>query len=492
MTQPPVRPIDAAEFARLLRIGHGRAVLHVKTHDATEYRDVIVQACTRISQVAYDPQSEGSRATYLLEIIEHTGEMAYYRDEMLKALPEADDDRDLNQLFELLLSLARRGDEAARQAVYDRYAGYIERFIQQGFPEVRPAAPAPSEPSVLLIHPFDGLADAIVASDRIAGLLFVAEQQGHLILANPEFSVADFLTRFAEERLGHEVVWRTLRDAQSRSPALAAFFRSAREAREAALQRRYDRAELAHIRYDELRRALFQHSGRLRPAELNYLSLETWGTTASDAEIQRAAADLAATSPEHADLLLAYLRIFWRRPFPLDPQKIIPLVEHPHERVQAFALSVVSRISHPAVRQLGFRLLERASLRHRAFDMLENNYQFGDHAIIARQYESETDQDTLHGWGMSIKDISKSYPDPLLAIPLNLAYERGPCSACRRRVVEQLIALDAFPAWMAEECLHDADLDTRDLARCHLDSHPNSATIDPSNDTETGRGEPET
>lgn len=64
--------MDAVAFEHALKRGLGRAVLWLQTHDATPYRDIILHAC--LYNQAHDPQCEGNRAAYMLDVTVGTGE----------------------------------------------------------------------------------------------------------------------------------------------------------------------------------------------------------------------------------------------------------------------------------------------------------------------------------------------------------------------------------------------------------------------------------
>jgi hypothetical protein len=87
--------MDEEQFRRLLRLGLGRAIVHARDHEASPFRDLILDACLHC--YAYDPQIEGTRADYMLELIELTPEKELYWNEVLKALPGSGDDWDAVQ-----------------------------------------------------------------------------------------------------------------------------------------------------------------------------------------------------------------------------------------------------------------------------------------------------------------------------------------------------------------------------------------------------------
>src|SRR5437870_3493723 len=113
------QPMEVTEFKRLLDIGLGRAILFLQNHDATPYRDAILNAC--LHNMALDRQFEGSRAAYMLDVIHLTGQQSFYRQQILSALnnlqPDADD-HDVDQLLNFARLFALQGDSEARDLIY--------------------------------------------------------------------------------------------------------------------------------------------------------------------------------------------------------------------------------------------------------------------------------------------------------------------------------------------------------------------------------------
>ena len=69
------------EFRNALAKGQGRAVRHVRESSAEAVRDALLDACVRCK--TYDTQCEGFRADWLYQMIELTGEMKFYRKQIL-------------------------------------------------------------------------------------------------------------------------------------------------------------------------------------------------------------------------------------------------------------------------------------------------------------------------------------------------------------------------------------------------------------------------
>jgi hypothetical protein len=59
-----------SEFREAIWSGLGRAIIYACDHDVSAFRDVILDACLRCYSA--DEQSEGTRAPYMLALVDHT------------------------------------------------------------------------------------------------------------------------------------------------------------------------------------------------------------------------------------------------------------------------------------------------------------------------------------------------------------------------------------------------------------------------------------
>ncbi|HZO87451.1 MAG TPA: hypothetical protein VFB38_03865 [Chthonomonadaceae bacterium] len=108
--------MHAQQFQALLAQGLGRPLLYLQSHDARPYREVILYACTH--DLRYDHQCEDSRAPYLFDLIQRTGEADFYRQRILSSLQNPAEDEDIYQMVGLAYLFAQQGDTAARSMMY--------------------------------------------------------------------------------------------------------------------------------------------------------------------------------------------------------------------------------------------------------------------------------------------------------------------------------------------------------------------------------------
>ena len=415
--------LDEIEFRRLMRAGFGRPILYAKDYDVHDFREAILDACLHC--YAYDPQSEGTRADYMLELVDLIPEKEFFYSEVLKALPGSGDDWDAAQRFRFAACLAFDGNELAKRAMYESYE------------------PGPKMGEEIGIK--------FVQMDGIEGLLFVAEKIGELLVVKPDGVDVGWLLSYSCEEFGEQETWDALRKAGAQNPRIEAY-RLEAETR----QRRW--TEKSGVSLD----ATYAQLKQKFPEKVSFW-FTNWGERASDGEIELAARGLvAARDPKEQ---LAHLRMFERRRFPLDIPILFSLVEVEQDRVGAGAIKALAQITHPAVRELAFRLVgTRARWRGEAIDLLLKNFHPGDHAVVLAWFEAEEDLDVKHSMGFDLTDFWKEHPNEESEVPmLRALYELGPCSFCREKPVRRLMELNALTVEMRAECVFDANDEIRKL-----------------------------
>jgi hypothetical protein len=419
--------MEAKEFESAVGLGLGRAVLHLLDHDARPYREIILDAC--LHNKAYDPQVEGGRAAYALELVHASGDLALYADAVIRSLVEEADDRDTSQRFQIARLLAQNGNQSARQAMHSAFQ-----------------AKTMSDNEV---------AAEFIELDGLTGLIFVVRRIGELLTQNPERWQDDYLLSVTSDIYGKEAVEATLKNAAETDTNIKAYLNAVEENR--TLRELNQRPDPTSLTYGDVRSLI----------EANKAGgiLHVWAKTASESDLVPAAHDLIKETDTRK--LTLYLRLFSKRNFPLELDHLFRLVELPDGPVPRHALRVLANLEHESIRSLAFSLVEtRSSLRDYAIDLLVNNFHDGDHAIIEAWCDAELDLGTLNAFDRSLRDFFAAHPSPGdEGRLLRKLYEREPCAHCRSSVVERLLALGALPETLRRECEYDSYADTRELVK---------------------------
>jgi len=412
-----------SEFQEAMHLGLGRAILYARDNDVQPFRDVILDAC--IHSRSYDPDCEGTHSDFIYDLVELLPDRAFYRDEVLKALPSSEDDWDAVHRYWFAASMALDGDERAKKAIYENF----------------PSGPEHAE----------GIGTALRQIDGIPGFLFAASKIGSVLISDPDAG-AGWLLSDAIEAFGEEEAKAALLRGAASDPAIEAY-----RLRAEALNVAHSSSKLVDDFNSRTYEQLRPHLSRSRAR------LSIWGKNASTDELERAAHGLlTAQTPEEQ---FRHLQIFPWRPFPLDPSRLIELSLSEDERMGCAAADALTQITHPGIRETAFRLIrDRLPGREHAIDMLSLNIEPGDHELALSWFESESDQEARHRMQMDLKKLWEDHPKPATEVRmLHALYEHGPCSLCRRHVVERLIALDALSESMRAECAYDANEEVRAL-----------------------------
>jgi len=434
--------LNPAEFRRVLNLGLGRVIVHLQTADATPYQDAILYAC--LHSTAYDPQIEGSRAAYIHEVIQLTGKYEFYRDQVIAALEKSppSDERDRGLLLELTANFAGDGYEPARQELYRQCV----LDLQEGF---------------------DFASHLLIQVDGLEALRFLTEQANHV---DWEDWSLDLLLIILEDDHSEDYSLDAICDvtkanSEFQRGIVATFHeRKAKKTKGAS-----NREEKYKIKPQEVRELISTNSKRIQ----NFSFLRQWGIYANEDDFLSAAHDLAAeTDPER---LRSYIRIFMKRPFPLDPQ---PLIEHAHRKNKRIShldwysdewrelrevINALELLHHPEVRALGLELLQTVNRTGWGIELLIKNFQDGDWKLITNAVpQLQIDQDAAHAIGLAVLDVFDEHPNSEAEKALLVVYERTPCSRCRRHVVENLNKINRIPQWMIEECKFDSNYDLRE------------------------------
>ena len=114
-----LQEVDANQYREILRLGLGRAILYAQSHDQSGLRDVILDACLHC--YAYNIQCEGTRASYMYDLVGCLPDKEFYYDRILESLKESGDDWDTAQRFHFAACLAFDGNADAKRAMYANY-----------------------------------------------------------------------------------------------------------------------------------------------------------------------------------------------------------------------------------------------------------------------------------------------------------------------------------------------------------------------------------
>jgi hypothetical protein len=420
-----------SDFEKWLRHGLGRAAAFVQAEDPVQYQEALLHACTH--NLCYDRQCEETRGYYLANLAQMSRDWKFFRDGVLAALTSgggAYESDDVLQMFAVARHWAEAGDVVVRRTLY-------EVFDRDAFERAEMWC-----------------GEYLVKMDGLDALLFVVQLFGRI-------GEGDRLRHF--ESLLAELEKRDGKEAAAVALAAAAVNRSDLAQLLEMLRAEKDRRTLAQREWEAMSRRDYASVKRgITGEESRANSLMNWGKEATDEELQSAAQDLLSESDEKR--LWEYLRIFRERRFPGPAARLIELARYGTWRLSHAAAAALTNIADPTLRTLGLELMNTPNRCDLGVTLLSGWFQPDDYELIEQALRRPMSDHIYHSVELDVLGFVKANLSDEAEACLKSLYEDGPCSTCRESCVKHLIALDRFPDWMGDECLHDADSGTRELA----------------------------
>ena len=457
-------PLNRKDFAAALKKGLGRALLHVKDHGLKNIEDLVLDAC--LHDQAYDPESQSSRAEWLLEMINNRQEFPKFRDNILNALKIERDRWDLQQLLSIAKLMAEKGDNDAHQLLRMR---------------IFEIAGKPAEDDMLG-------AEELIELEGVDGLLELARIYGQRLLNNPKDVVYDFSLNYGGVKK-KEVFTKTLFQYAKHEPQIKTYWDYLQRTGvlEPPTAKKIDR-ESSYQQWIKRLQQKFTLEQTIDDARNGIGEIFThymhFGRCATAEELEEVYSHFLTEKKESVQLRLLW--VFRVAAMPQLENRVFELATGKNEALREASIAALAQISDKQVHNLARQKVERGELLGSdsgVLDLFIRNYKEGDAHLIAQAlHKIKPDEDEAHSLGSSILDLTdkydlnsrfplrriymeKHYDDPGLAKPLIWVYENTPCMYCRHKCIVNLDKLKQLEDSIIYECLFDADEEIRAFAQ---------------------------
>ncbi len=425
--------LNKETFRLALSKGLGRALQATQAEGCLIDEDAALDAS--LHNRSYDPQLEGSRALWMVEILTAANAVERFRAPILEALSQASDTWDLDQLCGFAEVFARSGVEEARKALYD----ILDR---------KPDSTAPWLAE-----------DQIVRLDGLDGLLYLAEWRGAAIRRGEDDWDFASPVYVADEICGSDVVEAALVNGAAHSPDIRAYYARVQEERRQTEEIFSDRHGGSREQQQAIAVEQVLKSIENEPPDYKGYALIQWGRYASDASLRPVAA--AMFSEQEPRKLARYLRVFSRRPLPDFDDRLIDLSDHSDRDVRFGAFHALANNKNAAVRDLAVRRLKAGQGDGDTISLLKHNYEPGDHRLIETLLIPSDNADEMHDLCWGLEEVFHENRTADCVNSMLFAYDHTPCSNCRYRAL-RLLEVDKAPPEIVEECRFDANPDIRE------------------------------
>ncbi|MEC9372475.1 MAG: hypothetical protein VYC34_01470 [Planctomycetota bacterium] len=457
--RPYSLPLGREAFRRALRVGHGRAMQHARQFGVEGVFDLVVELA--FENEGYDGQTEASYADWLVDMLEMTGRVDGFLQEVERRFAAAlEAGAEEASGAPTLEELAKRGHERARALLYSALAGYRspESFWQSR---------------------------ALIELDGTDGLIAVASAMGRRLREDPSLTMEPIpLWLFESVFLGEaENDGRQILDEVRSSDSDVARYLDHLDAVEAAASERRSTEQSEEIPEwqgrggdpDDWKRivsswsadeliAIIEQQGKA----VSTGHLVAWARTASDEE-KRTVLERALREDDPARLV-RFLRVFLYEMLPFVDERVLALIDHSDGSVQHSAIWAMEHTPHPLIRRAALDRLQDARADPRLFGLFASGYEPADATLIEHALAKAdwSDDQWVDGFAWSMRTIFDGRVAPEASAFMLHIYEHARHRTHREVAVECLLRWHTAPEWLLEEAADDASGDTRQTVRDHV------------------------
>ncbi len=369
------------------------------------YAEAILEACFENRQ--FDPQCEVGRAPYLLALADRANLTKHLLSELLIRIPTTEDRRDRNQMVDLLVLYAGRGEEEAWNLL------------------------------ITIAADGDENAQDELATLNERGLIWVSENVLPSLPPQDRWRIS---------------MWLPDEEADDCTPTQTAL---------RSLYQTFDRQRKSQVSAPESTPSPAEFLSRLSHEPPSWQASAAFAKQASESELAKAAEHFLQTKNDSA--LRSLSRVFRQRPYPLHLDTLLPHIDD--EDRGDYVRTILGRIDDPQLREFGLTQLQRDPLPSGSLEILRKSAQADDLSSIREALDRFTSDDLYeqHQIVLDLVSLLFSHPHPEWQPLAEWLYENSPCSFCRESGVRWIGEHGSIPETIRQERRYDAEPDIRSL-----------------------------
>ena len=413
--RPYKLPLSEADIRRALRLGTGRVYLHQQSYGLTDHTEALFRACCK--NMVYDVQCEPARAPWLIDLVEPDKVEELIR-RLVSVIPSTKKAKDLYQICELCLLLAKKGHSLARSALYSAF--------QPG--------------------PYGGMIayGEIIDLDGAEGLTWLCHKTIEMGLEDIENVVWQYASHY-DFAFGEGEAEIVLSQVTSLNALWSLFEAEPELSEEARGQPQHSKESVKKLSVPDLVELIDSTDA---PYYIRALSL--WSQSASEEQLDELADKLAKEKSAHR--LRHFLSVFRRRILPgfeVHSDSILKLTSHDDWYVRTRTNTALSAICHPKIRAQTLACLRSRQWLEGQLLPLKSNLHPGDSALLTEHLKVDRSAYKHHRLIFDLVEICQQNPWPEMVELMMFIYQTSPCTNCREAIYQAMLKESLVPAWMA-------------------------------------------
>ncbi len=429
--------------------GLGSALLELENcENPHQYYDIVHYGC--LNNTTYDMQSEGERGWYLYQAAKYVGGDFILKDIIARYARSFTDDWFFDQLTSLLLNFARDGSEAARAALYDKYADMLEHLTHINV-KTRRNKFSPDRDM------FDWICVWLTSLDGWSSFKqIVADVSQKLLPKDIDFFFSEWFYDNSKRKFGEKRIEKYLQKQSEKSVFVRTYYTTA-----GAWDKRMYIDERPVPTFEQVLAAVNAQEFRGRGTAMSF------ARTANPEEIEQLA--LAAMNETNIKIQLELLWPFRQyASFPFPDNFLLKLQESKNDNLRDIAFDIIGRNPSEKTRELALTLIKSGKDVANGISLLTKNLRSIDETLLyeaVKSFPVHNNEDAWHGVFMSALDgIETIHRKPKTDI-LEYLYRQTPCGSCRERTVWLMRKKKVLTEKILQECRFDSNSDIREFAQ---------------------------
>lgn len=407
----------------------------MKEHPTIDFSDYIIKGS--LTNFVYDGQCEGSRAVYIYGLIKQAKQKEKIIDTILdKFLDKKHDWYGLDQMSDIAMMLAKKGNQKARTVIQQRF-----------------------QKNLLPDFEFCGQ-DALIeleGMEGMEGLKQAAELIGKKLLADPEDYEESWRVDNYQKKHKAIDVYGELKKAGAKNKFILAYYNSIKK-------HKFDlpkgRRKVVRFTYELVKE-------KIEANKFRFINEER-AKDLTNQEVEKLANEFLNEKDKARKEM--YLRFFAKRKFPYDYKPLIEIAKGKNkkgERQIEFAVDALKYFSVTDIRKLAMDKLKNAKGVEVAdyLNLLVSNYKKDDHKLLNAIVDKSDNYDYIHSIVNGFIDIYDANPTKDCKQPLEKIYDKLNCGMHRIDVVRILSFNDVLSDKIKQELKHDSYEDIRKKAK---------------------------
>lgn len=430
------RKLNKEEFEHAIKLGLGRAVLHVRDYGDEGMEDVLKRAM--LNSYVFDRMFETCGGWWVFEMVSASGNLRQYA-EYFFANYSRSKDKMLNLEQQLVIAVL---------------------FYENGFESFSPIVLKLGKALLGGKHCQITVANEFIDTFGMAGFeVTVVEMAKAGIDIEKNSYECNAIFERAVDVFDDSAVEESLSRLQSEHESIGRF-REAVDCFNDDSEKPFGLKELTLQQVIEL--IDFQPEG------LSNLAYRRFGRKASNSEL--AAVFEALKNTKDWRKQHAYLDVFTDRELPELDEGVMSLIYSEHVDVRRASFDALSNTTSERLRAKALELLQdgKDDCIQGGIRLLKKNYKAEDAGVILNALKNLKNADYIHWAGIDVDGLAAVAGRTELKECFEWLYENGPDSYCRRRFVEQLLEWNCAPKEMLLEAQWDVSDEVKNLVRDHL------------------------